>query len=63
VVLYKNWSVAQRLLILEKLGGIKNTYLIESEPGLASIATANRIYESGQVVSSTPNWWKEHEAK
>jgi hypothetical protein len=59
----RNWADSYRLTIVEQLAHTKNAYLIESAPGLASIATANRIFETGQVVSSTPNWWKEREAK
>ncbi len=59
----KNWLSGLNLQVVEKMTHEKNAYLVQSAPGLASIATANRIYETGQVVSSSPNWWSEREAK
>lgn len=37
----------------------KNIYLIISAPGMAALELANRIQESGEVESATPQWWVE----
>lgn len=36
-----------------------NIYMLATAPGLASIELANRLHESGELVSCTPNVWRE----
>lgn len=50
------WAQAQQLELGHKLN-MGNVYLVGSDVGLASLDLANRIHESGQVVSASPNWW------
>jgi hypothetical protein len=38
-------------------------WLVASDPGLASLALANRLAESGAFVSAQPNWWRARSTK
>jgi hypothetical protein len=51
------WSQEQGLSIVKKIDIGPQVYLIETAAGLASLETANRINQSGEVESATPNWW------
>lgn len=53
------WTTAHGYLIKQKLNILGNWYIIDSPPGLASLQTANEIQETGEVVSASPNWWKQ----
>jgi hypothetical protein len=55
----KSWAVSHNLMILDKLEIGPNVYVIQTDPGLASLETANALFESGDVVSAAPNWWQE----
>ncbi len=46
-----------------ELGFIKNGFLITTEPGFPSLELANALAAQEGVVSSTPNWWTELQAK
>jgi hypothetical protein len=37
--------------------------LLPTAPGSEALALANRIQESGEVVSASPNWWTQTRAK
>jgi len=37
--------------------------LLPTAPGSEALALANRIHESGEVVSASPNWWTQTRAK
>lgn len=37
--------------------------LLPTAPGSEALAMANRIQESGEVVSASPNWWTQTRAK
>jgi hypothetical protein len=39
------------------LGEQRDTWLIESAPGLATLRLANQLHESGRYKSAAPNWW------
>lgn len=39
------------------------TWLVDSPPGLPSLALANQLHESGKVEAATPNWWRPRELK
>jgi hypothetical protein len=51
------WAATNQLTVEKKLDIGGNRYVISSLPGQASLDLANRIHESGDVVSATPNWW------
>lgn len=53
-----SWITAKGLVVNQRLGIHGNWYLIRSASGAASLNLANSIYESGDVVSASPNWWK-----
>ena len=53
------WAAAQGLSIASKLEIGPNVYVLKTDAGLAALTAANRIRQSGQVVSAQPNWWVE----
>ncbi len=53
------WFDAHALTVIKPLTFAPNTFLIQAESGLDSLKTANRIYETGDVVLASPNWWQE----
>ena len=53
------WAAAKELAIDKKLDIGQNWYVIKSPAGQAALDLANMIQQSGEVVSATPNWWKE----
>jgi len=53
------WFKEQRLIVIKPLTFAPNAFLVQSEPGLESLNTANRIYETGDVILASPNWWQE----
>lgn len=57
------WATAHGYLIEQKLNIQGNWYIIHTEPGLISLQTANEIQESGEVISASPNWWKQTAAR
>ena len=48
---------------ISELGYLTNGFLIETEPGLAALEVANALADQQGVVLSSPNWWREVEAK
>ena len=42
---------------------LDNGFFVETEPGLPSLELANSLAEQEGVVVSSPNWWREVEAK
>lgn len=54
----KQWADSKGLTIKQKMN-FGNMYVLNSEPGLASLNLANSIYESGEVEGASPNWWQE----
>ena len=46
-----------------ELGYLQNGFLIQTEPGFASLELANALADQQGVVLSSPNWWREVEAK
>jgi hypothetical protein len=55
----QNWLVVKKLVVVEQLEFGQNIFLIKTGAGLEALETANRIYESGEVVAAYPNWWVE----
>ncbi|MCP5267102.1 MAG: hypothetical protein H6934_13380 [Burkholderiaceae bacterium] len=54
---------AFRTRTLRRIDGEGRRWLVESEPGLASLTLANRLHESGTFKSAAPNWWRERVRK
>ena len=55
--------VAGRGLAIERALASPGWYLLASPAGDASLALANSIFESGDVLAATPNWWKQTAAR
>lgn len=55
----RSWASGRSLEIVRKLEIGKNAYVIRTEPGLASLETANTLRQSGEVLSATPDWWQD----
>lgn len=49
--------------IVRAIGASGKSWLVQSEPGMASLDLANAIYESGQFQSASPNWFKQRATK
>lgn len=45
------------------IGFIENAFLVETEPGFASLELANSLAAKEGVEISSPNWWMDVEAK
>lgn len=52
------WALGRRLKISRRLPGT-NTFVIKTEAGIAGLELANALYQSGEVLAATPNWWRE----
>ena len=48
---------------VSELGYLQNGFVVETEPGFASLELANALASKQGVVLSSPNWWREVEAK
>lgn len=60
----KAWSAKKGIRAKEKLPlKTKNVWLLETPSGKKSIEIANKIHESGEVESATPNFWIEFDKK
>ena len=46
-----------------ELGFLANGFLIETEPGFPSLELANALAAQDGVLSASPNWWREVEAR
>jgi hypothetical protein len=53
------WARSQDVAIAKELPIHKNAFVITTAPGQAALDLANRLQESGTVVSATPNWWRD----
>ncbi|MGB7649855.1 MAG: hypothetical protein WBL62_01500 [Gallionella sp.] len=53
------WLARNNLQVVEKVGSGSNVFLLKSPPGLASLDLANALYQAGEVLSASPNWWTE----
>ncbi len=45
------------------LGFLRNGFMVETEPGFPSLELANELASQQGVVVSSPNWWREVEAR
>lgn len=57
------WLAANGLVKIRQLPIGNNVLVISSPPGLASLELANRLQESGTVVSAQPEWWEQMERR
>ena len=46
-----------------ELGFLANGFLVETEPGFPSLELANALAAQDGVLSASPNWWREMEAR
>lgn len=52
------WLTAHGLPLGERLEIQGHWYSIPTPAGMIALETANQLYESGDVINATPNWWK-----
>ena len=57
------WVAARGLTTGRALPIGTNWFRIDTAPGLTSLETANAIFETGEVLSASPNWWMQTRAK
>ena len=55
----RSWLQSQGLTIRHAMALQGHWFVIDSAAGLASLQLANAIQASGQVLSASPNWWKQ----
>ena len=55
----KQWVSDQGQTIDSKASFGTNFYVLSTPPGMASLTTANTLFETGDVLMASPNWWKE----
>ena len=55
----EGWLSARALEKVRDLPVAPNAFLVKSAPGIRSLELANELFESGEVVRATPNWWRE----
>jgi hypothetical protein len=64
---YGDLGVVARLkakgLVVERPIGNSGALLVRSAEGIASLDLANRLHESGEFESVSPNWWRERRKK
>lgn len=53
------WATNKGLSVSQRLNITGNWYLLASTPGNAALELANQLHASGEVLSATPNWWKQ----
>ncbi|MEW6776316.1 MAG: hypothetical protein AB1405_08485 [Bdellovibrionota bacterium] len=59
----REWARAKGLAVRKKLSLPGNYYVLDTKPGLEALEKANALYESGEVLSASPDWWQEAQAK
>ena len=57
------WVASKGLSVSQRLEIAGNWYVLGTAPGHASLELANRLHLSGEVLSATPNWWKQTAAR
>lgn len=55
----RDWASAKGLTLVRKLNITGQWYLVASPAGIASLELANTLHQSGELLSATPNWWKQ----
>ena len=51
------------LTVVRRIGDAGASYLVGGPPGEASLALANRLFESGDFEAASPNWWQPRRLK
>jgi hypothetical protein len=59
----REFCAARKLVVQRKLELLGNWYVLETAAGRASLLAANALHESGQVLSASPNWWKQTDTR
>ena len=57
------WIKKNRLQVLQKMSFGPYVYLIHTPEGLDSLKQANQLYQSGEVLAATPEWWEDLRVK
>lgn len=57
------WLKQRGLVAVREIGTMSGLWLVESEPGTASLRLANKLHEGGEFVSASPNWWQPRQTK
>lgn len=57
------WLASQGLTKIGQLPMANNLLVLSAPPGLASLELANRLQESGTVISAQPDWWQQVERR
>ncbi|GAB3546630.1 hypothetical protein GCM10027343_24700 [Noviherbaspirillum agri] len=57
------WLASQGLTKIGQLPMANNLLVLSSPPGLASLELANRLQQSGMVISAQPDWWQQMERR
>lgn len=58
-----DWLRENRLSEVRRLPMGGNVLVLSSPPGLAALELANRLQQSGQVVSAQPEWWEQRSTR
>ena len=58
----KEWAAVKGYAVKEKMS-LANFYVIDTPVGIESLNLANEWQSSGEVVSATPNWWRQRKLK
>ncbi|MEI8157941.1 MAG: hypothetical protein WCH60_13840 [Burkholderiales bacterium] len=53
------WAATKGYMLGQRLNILGNWYVLPTAAGQIALDIANAIQESGEVVSASPNWWKE----
>lgn len=59
----QQWLGRQELKVVRRASWGDNVYIIKTGAGLDALETANRLYQSGEVLAASPDWWVEVETK
>lgn len=51
------------LRMIREIGSAGRLWLVQAGPGLESLDLANRLHESGDFESASPNWWQHRTLK
>ena len=53
------WMDVKGLTVRQRMNIAGHWYVVESPAGNASLELANALQQSGEVLSASPNWWKQ----
>lgn len=53
------WMGSKGLSVRQRMNIAGHWYVVESPAGNASLELANALQQSGEVLSASPNWWKQ----